>query len=146
MPQPGRVQVHTPMQHDLQTLKKHKRLKELPLYSISTISNLGDPIQQQYDAYFPTDFENGLIVAIHAFDGAWVGLSDFTTHSLNLMNEISDTHQIRFRNIILLPFKRSIHPGIRSRNARIDGQFADGLQSDLASVCTVLYYKLPPDW
>ena len=120
-----------------------KRLKELQLFSISTSSDSGDPLGN-FDALFPTDFENGLVVAIHVFDGAWVGLSDFTTHTLNLQNEISDSHQIRLGNIMYLPFKRSIHSGIRSHNARVDG--APGGNSDLASVCTVLYYKLPPDW
>lgn len=112
-------------------LERMARLKTLPLYRLSqAVSGAGGAVYVP----FPTDFENGLICGVDCFDAAWTILATSVTGLSNLMDEISDTAPQRVAGPVMLPFKRSLFPGIMVRPGGLSG------------VGSVLYRKLPSDW
>ena len=84
---------------------------------------------------FPTDFTAGMVVGASSMDVAWVALAGAKGEGVNLADEVSDDHQIRNAQGMLLPFNRADFPGIMSRASEGPN-----------GVATVLYVKLPADW
>lgn len=94
---------------------------------------------------FPSDFSNGLIVMAQAFDVAWTLLTNtsaVTPGKCNLMDEVSDLHQWRSANGLMLPFARSVYSGIGVAPSSVAGTAG----SYIAGSGSCLYYKLPSDW
>jgi hypothetical protein len=105
------------------------RRKDLPIFSLAqSVTTTGI-----YKA-FPTDFENGLIVAADCYDAAWTILANPSTGLMNVDDEISDTVEQRVAGPMSVAFRRSVMPGIMVRGAGLSG------------VGSVLYLKLPLDW
>lgn len=122
------------------------RLKTLPLVDINMSISAGGAVTNNVaSAAFPTDFSKGMIVAAHIFDGAWTITANGPGPSdglMNLTDEISDAHALRFAESMLLPFNRASHPYVQIHAGNVDG--ASG--TALAANGGVLYHKLPSDW
>lgn len=120
------------------------RLKTLPLYATAvTIASGASVVNNASSVAFPADFTNGIITQAFAFDVAWTITGASATDGLvNLSDEISDAHAIRFAESMLFPFVRTAQPYIVVHAGNVDG--AGGLS--LAGNGGVLYHKLPSDW
>ncbi len=82
---------------------------------------------------------------VHVFDGAWTILSmNDRIGMLNLMDEISDGHQVRFARSRMLPFSTAVFPGVAVQSASVSGEMAAA--STLEATGGVLYHALPSDW
>lgn len=94
---------------------------------------------------FPSDFSNGLVVMAQAHDVAWTILTNtsaVTPGKCNLMNEVSDQHQWRSAEGLLLPFARSVFSGIGCAPMTVSGSGTTWV----AGNGSCMYYKLPSDW
>lgn len=122
------------------------KLRHMPLSVINLTLTSGTPLPGAVYQAFPDDFDNGIVSCAYVMDGAWTILSGngAGTGIVNLMNEVSDSHQWRAAHSMLLPFKRSLTGGVEAQHARRDGAVAGN--SDLSGNAGVIYYKLPSDW
>lgn len=119
------------------------RLRTLAQYRLSIAAAAGTAMGTNLTAAFPTDFTKGLIVSQSVHDMSWVALSSSSVGGLNLQNEISDDHEIRFAEAVMVPFMRTVFPNIKSRVANVDGSLTS---SSIAGYAAVRYVKLPSDW
>jgi hypothetical protein len=87
---------------------------------------------------FPTDFTDGMIIHASWHDIAWTTLyeSGSSTPVINLHNEISDEHGLRWAEPLLMPFKRTTFPGIAVRGITGPPDTSRG---------QVIFCKLPED-
>lgn len=118
-------------------------LKELTLHSLAVTIDSGEIWGTIESTAFPTDFDDGLVVLASAHDVAWLTL-DSGTAGMNLQNEISDDHQMRFAEAIMVPFQRATFANIKARAANVSGDTNDF--SSMAGKAAVYYFKLPADW
>lgn len=121
------------------------RLRTLTHYQKSVVVSSGATMGTNIDSAFPTDFTRGLLLSASVQDVSWVGLNaGESIGALNLLNEISDDHQVRQAEAILLPFNRATFPNLRTRPANVAGTYPS--PPSLAGYGAVRYVKLPLDW
>lgn len=121
------------------------KLRTMALSELSAAMTAAQPQGAFNTTSFPSDFENGLITLASVHDVSWVILNHSVSgNSANLLNEVSDDHQMREAVPIMAPFKRADFDRIKVRAASVLGQ-ASGFSS-LAGYGVVKYYKLPADW
>lgn len=87
---------------------------------------------------FPADFTYGLVVHASQHDASWIGLehtgADFT---LAVLNEVSDTSQIREAETVIFPFTRTAFPNFKFRGVTSPPDAGHGV---------LRYLKLPIGW
>lgn len=114
------------------------RLRSLVSYKQYVNVPAGSTIDTNITTSFPTDFTNGLIMSASAMDVSWVTIGN----GMNLHYEISDRHQIRFAEAIMVPFKRTVFTVLRTNPATVSG----GVETTMEGHASVRYFKLPTDW
>jgi hypothetical protein len=119
------------------------RMGTLTQYAISSAVASGAAYATQSITAFPADFTNGLCVGYSIFDVSWGGLENPGVGTLNLNNEISDDHQLRIAERVVLPFARGTFPNFKVRGASVSGAAAT---TCIAGNGQIIYIKLPADW
>lgn len=117
------------------------RLGRLPQQDISARIDKYASEETKGNTPFPEDFEEGMIVLASVHDVAWVTLNP---SGMNLFNEVSDNHQNRVAEAIMVPFRRSDFTGIQVRAASVSGEKADFSATD--GVGSVRFVRLPANW
>jgi hypothetical protein len=90
----------------------------------------------QATANFPTTFNNAMLVSVSSMEVAWIGLlAAGGNGAMNTAVEISDRHEQRFTEQMLMPFARATFPTIEVQGANVAGAFTLRLVSlsDVAS-------------
>lgn len=118
------------------------KLRFLTRYDLTVSCTAADTMGTTKDTSFPADFTNGMLACASVHDMAWVGLKA-SNETMNLQNEVSDDHQIRFAQAIRMPFTRATFPTLRGRVGRVDGANSGNA---IAGFGSVIYYKLPSGW
>jgi hypothetical protein len=129
-------------------------LSTLTPYHASAAVPPGAPPGAAAAAPIPYDFKYGLAMGVTVMDAPWVVLSALHGGGLNLWDEISDFHMLRFATDgFLLPFSRSIFTQVTVMGGSVGGDRvspvgggAGSTQPPLASRGSMRYFKLPSGW
>ena len=117
------------------------RLREMPLRVINVNMPSGQNDPAIRTATFPADFDRALVVSVSSMDIAWTCLVG-AQWGMNTLNEISDDHQMRRAEPVLIPFQRSNFDKVSIRGACVVGNSQQSLQGWSA----VYYHVLPEGW
>jgi hypothetical protein len=118
------------------------RLSTLALSSIGISIPSGSAAETLVSTNFPEDFTNGFVRGVSSHDISWLGMAR-PDAAVNTLDEISDTHQLRFTGAIMVPFARSVFGGIKACGGSVSGSASE---PTLGGYGTLLYQKLPADW
>lgn len=127
------------------------KLRGLQLHTLKSSVDAGSPSGTYTGASMSTDFESGIFTHVSTFDLCWTifagnqaaGMPSGYCDHLNTLDEVSDSHTIRFTGNILCPFKRSQWNGIWTQAGSKAGDYS---QSSEYGVGIVSYQKLPSGW
>jgi hypothetical protein len=120
------------------------RLKSIAVAGLSASIPAGSANGAQVTANLPTTFTNVMLVGVSNMEVAWTGLlTAGATGAMNTSIEISDRHQQRFTEQMLMPFVRITFPAIEVRGANAPGDLSS---ATLGGNGMVLYQPLPSDW
>jgi hypothetical protein len=122
----------------------HERLARLKTLMPSVVTATMASGQAQgttATALFPTTFTNGLAMGAHAQDVAWACLGN-VSNLINLNDEISDDHQLRFAASFMVPFVRATFPGVICRGGNVAGTAT----TTIAGTASIIYVPTPSDW
>lgn len=119
------------------------RLRTLALHDLAATVSAGTSPGVLSSASFPNDFDAGLITLVSVHDVGWVILNGPTSLSMNLLNEISDEHQLRIAEAVMVPFNRdTTFDEIQVTPASVLGNGGTSVEG----YGVVSYHKLPVDW
>jgi hypothetical protein len=120
------------------------RLKSIAVAGLSAPIAAGSANATQATANFPTTFNNAMLVSVSSMEVAWTGLlAAGGNGAMNTAVEISDRHEQRFTEQMLMPFARATFPTIEVQGANVAGDQSSGT---LGGNGMVLYQPLPSDW
>lgn len=132
--------------------ERMERLETLPLrYTsarIPTGSNV-NAIQGTLFDWGDTDTQYGILRHTSTHDIAWTIMvgnkrDGVYMDAMNTLNEVSDSHTIRFAEPTLCPFARNLWNGIWAKSASYVGDYASPSSNEGHAV--VSWSKLPVDW
>jgi hypothetical protein len=124
--------------------KRLNRLKTMAVAGLSAPIAAGSANATQATANFPTTFTNAMLVSVSNMEVAWTGLLVAGGNgAMNTAVEVSDRHEQRFTEQMLMPFARATFPAIEVQGANVAG---DQSSATLGGNGMVLYQPLPSDW
>jgi hypothetical protein len=124
--------------------KRLNRLKSLPVAGLSAPIAAGSANATQATPSFPATFTNAMLISVSNMEVAWTGLlAAGGNGAMNTAVEVSDRHEQRFTEQMLMPFARATFPAIEVQGANVAG---DQSSATLGGNGMVLYQPLPSDW
>jgi hypothetical protein len=129
-----------------------ERLESLPIRHtnahIPAGSNVGAIAGKLFD-WGDTETQYGILRHVSTHDIAWTILvgnkrDGVYMDAMNTLDEVSDSHTIRFAESVICPFSRSLWNGIWAKSASYAGDYSSNSSNEGHAV--VSWSKLPADW